>query len=99
MTHFGQRVTMATYRNLRFNLGAPEHHCQSQQGTPKTLESVSSVAAAAQRALCSLRDAADFEPLSQQQLTLTPVLSSEIILPQDKYTTVKNELPAGVQEP
>ena len=75
---------MATFRNLRINLGAPEHHCQSQQGTPKTLESVSHVAAATQRPLCYLGDAAEFEPLPQQQLTLIPMLSSEIILPHDK---------------
>lgn len=73
-------------------LDIPANHSKNA----KAAQSVGHVAAATQR-LSALRQAAEFESLSQQQLTLAPELPLEVIMPQVKYTITKNNLSAGVQ--
>lgn len=86
-------------RSNHDSFGATGHHGNFQKSvfqpggswtslpiTAKDREDTQSIAhaAAAPQGPVSLRDAAAVEPLPQQQLTRTPILTSEIILPQGK---------------
>ena len=97
-THCGQWVTMEIFRNLHFSWGLLDIAAGHSMGPQRHSEWGSHSCSPSKGSVFPERWGWVWAP-SSAAVNTTPTSSSEIILPQEKWTIVKKKLPAGVQGP